>query len=464
MFIPVLIIGSGIARMSVALNLSKKNIDYLVITKASNYLKSNSILAPANMRYFDDYEKGINIYMEQCEGNYETINSIYSNQKYLLETLNELKIKFKKTPIGVMPINNENETAGAFLIKKLKNNVKNILTETYLVDIKIHENYVECLTFNKNKGFININCGVLVVSSGGFANLFKFNDNSCTATGEVTYLLHKYTNKLKGISTIMFHPFGVQEGKRMLTGDIVSQLENIYEKDINGNFVPLKIKEETLLAIKNNSYHNNKIFTNILRTIAEKEVYLKFEEGFNVKQKLLDLGYSLKIIVNNNMIKINPTAHYTSGGLLTNKSFQVTDRIFANGEVIFDGSKGIGRLPGHPFSSAIISSKIIADTIEKMQIEEFEKESKFDIIDKIKSFDEDVSNEYEKILRFYAKETASLLMLENIDKKKYLKIKEKLQNTLKEIEINIKSIKNLNIYYSMNLIYKIIEEKLEEIR
>lgn len=464
MFIPVLIIGSGIAGMSLAFNLSKKEIDYLIITKTSNYLKSNSILAPANMRYFEDYKKGVNIYMEQCNGNYDTINSIYSNQRYLIDTLNELKIKFKKTPIGIMPINNGNEIAGAFLIKKLKNNVKNILLETYLVDIKIHENYVECLTFNKNKGFININCGILVVSTGGFANLFKFNDNSCTATGEITYLLHKHTKKLKGISTIMFHPFGVQEGKRMLTGDIVSQLENVYEKDVNGNFIPLKIKEETLSAIKNNSYHQNNIFTDILKTIADKEVYLKFGEGLNIKQKLLDLGYSSKIVTNNNMIKINPTAHYTSGGLLTNKNFQVTDRIFANGEIIFDGSKGIGRLPGHPFSSAIISSKIIAKTIEKMKIEKFEEESKFNIIDKIKSFEDEVSVEYEKILRFYAKETASLLMIENIDKQKIFNIKEKLKNTLKEIEKNLKSIKTLNIYYSINLIYKIIEEKLEEIR
>lgn len=464
MFIPVLIIGSGIAGMSVALNLSKKNIDYLVITKASNYLKSNSILAPANMRYFDDYKKGINIYMEQCEGNYETINSIYSNQKYLIDTLNELKINFKKTPIGVMPINNENETAGAFLIKHLKNNVKNILTETYLVDIKIHKNYVECLTFNKNKGFININCGVLVVSSGGFANLFKYNDNSCTATGEVTYILQKYTNKLKGISTIMFHPFGIQEGRRMLTGDIVSQLENIYERDINTNYAPLEIKEQTLVAIKNNAYHNNQIFTDILKTIVDKEVYLKFKEDVNIKQKLLELGYSSKIVVNNNMIKINPTAHYTSGGLLTNKNFQVIDRIFANGEIVFDGSKGIGRMPGHPFSSAIISARIIADTIEKMKIENFEKESKFDIIDKIRSFDDEISIKYEKILRFYAKEIASLLMLEKVDEQKIFNIREKLQNTIKEIEKNLKSIKTLNIYYSMNLIYKIIEEKLEEIR
>lgn len=217
MFVPVLIVGSGIAGMSVAFNLKKHNIEYLVVTKTNNYLKSNSIIAPANIRFFEDYQQGIKEYMEQCGGNLETIESIYSNQKFLLEMLEDLKVKLKKTPIGVMPYDDKYKIAGTLLMKEMGKTVKNILTDTFLVDIKIHDNYVECLLFEKNKGFFHINCGMLVVSTGGFANLFKYNDNCNTATGECTYLLQKHTNKLKGISTIMFHPFGVDNGKRILT-------------------------------------------------------------------------------------------------------------------------------------------------------------------------------------------------------------------------------------------------------
>lgn len=142
--------------------------------------------------------------MEQCSGNYETIESIYSNQSFLLDTLKKLNIKTKKTPIGIIPYNEVNKISGSMLLNSLKKNVRNILTDTFLLDIKIHEKYIECLVYNKNKGFFHINCGILVVSTGGFANLFKYNDNCCTATGECTYLLHKHINKLKGISTIMF--------------------------------------------------------------------------------------------------------------------------------------------------------------------------------------------------------------------------------------------------------------------
>lgn len=217
MFVPVLIVGSGIAGMSVAFNLIKYNIEYLVITKTSNYLKSNSIIAPGNIRFFEDYQQGIKSYMEQCGGNYEIIESIYSNQKFLLEMLEDLKVNFKKTPIGIMPYDDKHKLAGTLLMKELGKTVRNILTDTFLIDIKTHDNYVECLVFNKQKGLFYINCGMLVVSTGGFANLFEYNDNSNTATGECTYLLQKHTKKLKGISTIMFHPFGVDNGKRILT-------------------------------------------------------------------------------------------------------------------------------------------------------------------------------------------------------------------------------------------------------
>lgn len=466
MFVPVLIVGSGIAGMSVAFNLSKKNIDYLIITKAEHYLKSNSTIAPANMRLFNDYKKGINLYMEQCCGNYKTIESIYSNQIHLINTLNELNIDTKKTPIGVIPINSGDEKEGAFLLKKLKENVEKILTQTFLVDIRIHKNYIECLTFNKFAGFIHINCGVLVISTGGFANLFEYNDNSSTATGECTYLLQKYTNKLKGISTIMFHPFGIQKGKRILTGDIASLIENIYEKDKYGNLIPLEINEEILQAIKSNSYHSNKIFTGILEATANKEVYIKFADKDinNIKQKLINLKYSSKILVNNNFIKINSTAHYTSGGIVVDEQFKVTDRIFANGEIIFDGNKGIGRLPGHAFSSAIISGKIISNSIDKIKIQAIKKEQRFNIEDKITIYDDIKSLEYEKLLKNYAKECSNLLMSKNINTIELTKIKEKMENTIEEIDKNINSIKLLNIYYSINLLYNIIQEKLKELK
>ena len=460
MYTPVLIVGSGIAGLSVAYNLKKYNIENTIITKADSYIKSNSIIAPANMRVFENYEEGIKLYMNQCNGNIDMIKSIYYNQNYLLETLENLEIKLKKTPIGVMPENNEIK-GGYQIIKKLDKNLENIMTSTLLLDIKINDTHIECLLYNKEKGFTKINCSILVFSVGGFANIFKYNDNSNTARGDSLYILQKETEKLRGISTIMFHPFSINQGKRILVGDIVSSLENIYEKDINGNLKILNMPKETLEAIKYNAYHNNEMFSGILKVFKDKEVYLKFADEDAIKEKLKKHGYSPSIL-KENMINVMPTAHYTSGGFEVNKDFKVAERIFANGECVFDGDKGIGRIPGHPFTSAIVSGKIIAEQIKNMKMDEINEQTNFIIEEQIKNNDESNYEANNKILEYFS-EKVSDLYLKDISTSEIEKINSHLSAEIARLEKTMKCVKELQIYYSLKLLSEVIKEKSKEI-
>ena len=451
MYIPVLIVGSGIAGLSVAYNLNKKNIKNLVITKEANYLKSNSIIAPANMRLFKDFIKGIEFYMNQCNGNYETVSSIYSNQDFLIETLNELNIEVKKTPMGIIP-QNSRELGGQILLKKLFCYVKNILTNTLLIDIKKHEKYIECLAYNDKEKWMHINCGAIVFATGGFASIFDYNDNANSATGECTYIIQKETNKLKGMSTIMFHPFGIENGKRILTGDIVSCIENIYYKNTNGNMELLDLELEVLDAIKSNKYHSSEMFNKILHSFYNKDIYIKLKNEFDI-DILKEHRLPKKILVNN-MIHIHPTAHYTSGGIVVDKSFKADERIFANGEIIYDGNKGIGRIPGHPFTSSIIGGRIIANEIQKMKFEEIYDITKFDIEKKIVQNNEYNYLKTKKIFEESLKKVQSIL-LKNGDKEK---LENQIKNQLDYIYRDIKCLKELMIYYRMNLLYEIIKD------
>jgi len=460
MYTPVLIIGSGIAGLSVAHNLKKSNIKSTIITKAESYLKSNSIIAPANMRVFENYEEGIKLYMNQCNGNEEMIKSIYYNQKYLIETLENLGIKTKKTPIGIIPESNGTK-GGHQIMKALGENIENIMTSTVLLDIKINSAHVECLVYNKEKGFLKINCSVLVFSVGGFANIFKYNDNSNTATGDSLYILQKETSKLKGISTIMFHPFSINEGKKILVGDIVSSLENIYEKDKNGNFKTLNMNNDTLEAIKNNAYHNNEKFSSILRAFKDKDVYLKFADEDSIKEKLKKYGYSLSIL-KDNMINVMPTAHYTSGGFEVDANFKVDDKIFANGECVFDGNKGIGRIPGHPFTSAIVSGKIISEQIKNIQMNETYETTDFKIEEKIKTNDENNLENNKKILEYFS-EKVSDTYLKEMSCNEIEKIINQLNESIEKIEKTMKCVKEVQIYYSLKLIKEVLNEKIKEV-
>ncbi len=456
MYIPVLIVGSGIGGMSTAYYLKKKNISYVVITKERKYQNSNSTIAPANIRIFDDSKYGVEWYMQQCNGNLDTIKAIYDNQVYITDLLKELKIETRNTNIGVIP--NEKH-GGKIIIEKLyKQTKENILTNLLFIDFKSYKNYTKCLLYNQvNNQYINVICNALVVATGGFSSIFKYNDNSNVATGESIYLLDRETNCLKGTSTIMVHPFGILNGKLILTGDIVSQLEKILYENEEGKLKELKLKEEVFKAIKEDNYRSNEMFCELLQAFREKKVYLRFPENEEIKNRLKNKGLSQKLL-KENIIKITPTAHYTSGGIVVDKNFKVQDRIFANGEIIFDGDKGIGRLPGHPFACAIIGGKIIANEIEKLKINEISDDTQFEIIYKISKNNE---KNYETIKKIY------LEYLEKISNIIFEKFEEQTKNeidleTMKKDISNVfektHSVKELQLYYRLNLLYKIVED------
>ena len=65
MYTPILIVGTGIAGLTVAYNLKMKEINSVLLTKTENVYESNSVIAPANMRMFEDINRGIDLYMEQ---------------------------------------------------------------------------------------------------------------------------------------------------------------------------------------------------------------------------------------------------------------------------------------------------------------------------------------------------------------------------------------------------------------
>ena len=437
--------------MSVAYNLKKRNIPNLVITKEKQYMKSNSIIAPANMRLFENPADGIKFYLNECNGNFETINSIYSNQSILTETLAELQINVRRTPIGIIPEENT-KFGGQLIVNKLSEHVDRILTDTLLIDFKINTKHIECLFYHCERKFFTINCNIIVFATGGYASIFEHNDNIDSATGESTYILYKNTQKLKGASTIMFHPFGILNGKKILTGEIVSRIENIYYKDSNGDVKLLDMDSEVLDAIKQNKYHSNEMFQKILSTFHGKDIYMKLRDDFDFT--IFEKEHISKNIIENGLIHLQPTAHYTSGGILVDKNFRVQDRIFANGEIVFDGDKGIGRIPGHAFTSAIVGGRIIADEIAKTEFEVVKDTTSFEIEKRISQNNEQncerTKEKYDKM----RKKVEAAFGSNN----SYMELENEIKQALEDVYHDLSSVKELMIFYRMSLLYEILKD------
>jgi aspartate oxidase len=284
----------------------------------------------------------------------EKMEFVYSRTHLVPEFLKELKIKFRKRSFGVIP-----ETkirGGAAILKKLQKDLP-IITSTQLIDFeKINDKSREGfdLTLKRPEGIYKLKTKYLVLATGGYGGKFRHTNNIRYSSYNIFGLVEKNRGKIINKHCIFFHPFGFKEGKEVLTGKESTKGEFI---DSNGDFV---FDINTRQKVRDDSYHE--IFPALLRQIRsgrKKGLSVYFVSDENKKEKKEE---------------IVPTVHYTSGGIKTDSIGKVEGckNLFAIGECQANGSRNNGRLPGYPFTSAVVHAKALGEYFSKFRWQEQE--------------------------------------------------------------------------------------------
>ena len=435
MYIPVLIIGTGIAGLSLGYKLEQLGIGHLIITKTCSPFQANTSIAPANTRILRnaDYPEEIERIAQFCGIPIQTLDNIYRRQDEIKKLYKNLGIVCKETNIGIMP---DCDTRGGLEIsKRIAAKLSNIRTDLECIEIKSDEKGVSCLIYDhKTSEIFSISCSVLCVATGGFSSLFPRNDNVNTANGNGIAMLKLAGCKTRFLSTVMIHPFGVKGGKLFLEGDVVSKCKSILCKQ-DDRYYLVEIPEELMNKVKANQYHDSDSFSKLAEIFSDREIFLEFVDG--------------------NMTPICNTFHYTSGGIVTDANFKATDNIFASGEIAADGNKGIGRIPGHPFSLGIISGDIIAEQIKNHCFRPFQYAHDTVIRSKLEeNKPADTSNEKSELDKVIQKLAVRL--------EKRISIKDSLYQSVCDLEVRLNEkifdITSLKEYYRAYLVKEIIED------
>lgn len=252
--------------------------------------------------------------------NEERMRFIYSNSKFVLELLEELKIDYEYRSFGVIPI--AKERGGRVILRKFQQNIPLIETETELVDFNKNE-YGFTVNLLKDGEYILVRSKYLVLATGGYAGSYKHSDNFHYKNKCIFDIVKRNGGKIINLDCIFIHPFGYCEGRKILIGNETKEGEFLDEK---GNFV---FDDETRRLIKNNNYHE--IF----------DILVKQE-----RDRILQ-GSKIYFLDSKRKLEIIPTAHYTSGGIKTDYLGEVIGckNLFAIGECRADGSKREGRFP-----------------------------------------------------------------------------------------------------------------------
>ncbi len=345
-YVPILIVGTGLAGSLVASELEKRNFAYAALTDQINPEINNTNYSFANCRI--PTKNNLSQIVKESDSKYgqdkEITKFVYQNSELVEKLFKELNITYKKTPFGIMP--SDKYPGGREVLTKLQDRCNNIFTNTKVVEIRKIDgssNGANYKVLYEREGKTNsILTRRLILAIGGTAGQNLETDNILYQNESIFQSVKNVGGEVIDTKTTFYHPFGYNFGKKILIGDEIIKGNFVDQHDRNVFSTELENK------IKNNDYHES--FPLIL---AEMEKIKS--EGKKIIFKSTKLA-----------VEVSPTAHYTLGGIVTDALGRVKGcpEMYAIGECRSDGMNCIGRLPGYPFTAAIVQGYKVAEELE----------------------------------------------------------------------------------------------------
>lgn len=267
----------------------------------------------------------------------ERMKFVYSQANELIpEFLDELGIKYEPRSFGV--IVKSKRPGGSDVLRRLQERTRPVITDCLLNDFSFDgDRYVVSVKLGDEERTVFVEN--LVLATGGYGGTFENTNNVRYNEYNVFDLVVKNGGQIASLESLFMHPFGHNNGKRILIGAESSQGE--FVDDFGDPVFSPKVDK----YVKNDDYHEH------------------FQEVIQELDACRAKGSSVRFLLGDREETIVTTVHYTSGGIVTDLDGRVKDNLFAIGECVVNGSRNNGRLPGYPFTSAVVYAKHLTEVI-----------------------------------------------------------------------------------------------------
>lgn len=387
-----LIVGSGLAGLMTALQLSRRGIKSCVLSKGSliqtNTWRAQGGIAAA-VSPSDSIEKHISDTLEAGAGlcSKRAVEEIVSLGPTLIEDLINLGMNFNQSrgeiALGkegghhsrrIIHVDDQTGKALHEFIAQITQETQDcqFLVNTMAVDAEQMENGIFKLRIQniKDGTLSEIQASHLVLATGGAGKSFLYTSNWQGATGDGFKIAHDLGAKLGNLEFIQFHPtclfhpearnFLISEAVRGEGARLVNQEGRAFMDKVHKD-KELAPRDVVSAAIEHEmkTSGSNCVYLDVTHH-SEKYLKSRFPSIFN---KCLDLG----INISEQRIPVVPAAHYTCGGVLTrsNLTESSTPKLYAVGECGFTGLHGANRLASNSLLECLATAKLCADQIEK---------------------------------------------------------------------------------------------------
>ncbi len=366
-----IVIGSGIAGLSTAIQLKQLGQEVLIVTK--KYVgKSNSFLAQGGIAAAIGKDDSTDLHF------YDTIKAgkglcIDRNVRILVEEgvervidLIEKGVPFDRDENGMLKLTKEGahstrrvlhvkdrtgKEIGQTLWKILKEKKIQIKEDYVLEEIITEDNKFVGVILKKDEKLYLIRGKSLVLATGGYSPIYKRNTSAYFISGDSISVAFRAGVKLKDLEFIQFHPtaLDLENEPAYLISEAVRGEGAILVNDKGERFVDeLKPRDEVARAIFNEKEKGHQVYLDISPLLKNG---MNFEERFPTIFSMLkefDLGKETKI-------PVSPAAHFSIGGIEAGANGKTNvEGVFAVGETSCTGVHGANRLASNSLLECVV--------------------------------------------------------------------------------------------------------------
>lgn len=381
----VLIIGSGMAALQLAVNLRHdKNVRILTkssIRTANSYLAQGGIAAAVgkndhpSKHYIDTIEAG------RSHNHEKTVLEMMEEAPSLINDIYEQGCGFDHDEHGALLLGMEGahsekrivhgggdatgKTLVEFLVSQLKDNIK-IQENTFVYELILDEKHERCIGVKgkTEDGLIHHYFAAhVILATGGCGQLYGFTSNAETVTGDGIAMAYLAGAEIADMEFIQFHPTLLcvngepkglvseavrGEGARLITEDFFPIMEGVHPlKDL----APRHVVSQTIYDYVKKG---KQVFLDI-HTIQD------FAKRF---PSITDLCVQNKIDLSTGKIPVVPGSHFLMGGIKTDSIGRSTlAGLYAIGEASCTGLHGANRLASNSLLEGLYQGKKLAQFI-----------------------------------------------------------------------------------------------------
>lgn len=370
----VLIIGSGIAGMSAALEVMKNGKQPLLVSKSSLGKASNTYLAGGRFAFATEgftaqthMEKTLQAGRGMNEP--ELVRAFIEDAPSMVHELRQMGMRGVFHSRGFYARHNSivgGQEVASTLVRACKKAGVALLEGFMVTDLIADDKACYgALGFQKGGEVFGLRSGCVLVATGGAGSIYAQNDNAPGLTGDGFALGMRAGLELMDMEFVQFYPLGYvgSKGARSIVpslfadlGKIINRLgEDIKEKyRIYDKPIAIVSRDRLAQAFYKEIAQGNGIDNALLLDMRDVE---KSEILSDDRIRAL---FKRWFRFNVEPIKITPTCHYNMGGLMIDASCRTAlPGLLAAGEVV-GGIDGANRMGGNALSSSLVFGAIAA--------------------------------------------------------------------------------------------------------